>query len=100
MASLLKSLASAINKDVVIQGIHTRGLQVLVTGVSATSQGPANYIQHLNESVAATGWRASLAGREATLIHSDGGPWTFSVELSPVPVIGSNALTTAARRIK
>ncbi|MEO0795713.1 MAG: hypothetical protein AAFX93_11145 [Verrucomicrobiota bacterium] len=83
MASLLHLLAHAVNEEVVMQGIESRGLDIMVSGVSASSQGPANYVRSLNQFVTDTGWRATLAGRDATLVFPDGGPWTFTVELSP-----------------
>ncbi|WOO39495.1 hypothetical protein [Rubellicoccus peritrichatus] len=84
LASMLHALAQAINEDVVMQEIESNGMNVLVKGVSATSQGAANYVRFLNEGTSDTGWRATLAGRKATLIDSDGGPWTFVVKLTPI----------------
>lgn len=98
MASLLHALADAVNEDVVVRSLESRGLRALVAGVSATSTGPANYVRSLNEGITALGWRATLAGREATLVHADGGPWTFTVELAPSGEKIPTTLANAERR--
>ncbi|MEM8868487.1 MAG: hypothetical protein AAGC73_09500, partial [Verrucomicrobiota bacterium] len=84
MAALLPTISSASNPSIVINELKSQGLTVTLSGVSATSGAPAEYVRLLNESFAETGWWATLSGREASFVNGDGGPWTFTVGLSPI----------------
>lgn len=98
LASLLLILAKSLNEDVVMQSLDSKGLDVVVNGVSASSQGPANLVHSLNQGITQYDWRAKLIRREATLIAPDGGPWTFSVKMVPTAEGESPRLANNQRR--
>ncbi|MEM7792557.1 MAG: hypothetical protein AAF546_14225 [Verrucomicrobiota bacterium] len=84
MAALLPAIGDASNDSIAIQKLESQGMSILISGVSSTSRAPAEYVQLLNKSFTTSGWWAKLSKREASFVNGDGGPWTFTVSLSPM----------------
>ncbi|MEO0508370.1 MAG: hypothetical protein AAF065_00750 [Verrucomicrobiota bacterium] len=94
MATLLPAIANASNQEVVIQSIQSKESIISISGVASTAQAPAEYVRQLNGDFSKSGWWATLTGREASFVNDNGGPWTFTIDLTPMKESGAPLAVT------